>query len=362
MRKLPTLPAWLVALLATAAGCLVTGAGLALLTKERRAEAALRQDQRIRGAQAALEGALHRDEDLLLAARAYWNGSREVTTGEWQAFVADLDLPGRHPGLKALAYLAPVSRDEAPAYLAAQRRAGNPLELHDHFTPWPGDPVPGPPAPDLIVIQDLEPAALNPGGLGLDAGANPVQRRAAERARDTGRPALTGRLTFGDLSQRDPALGLYLPVFRGGGDPGSSAARRQALQGWVSLGLWARPLFLGAFQIAGLEDQDGVEVVDLGPPGEGGGPAAVLFGQGGPLGASWRSVRTEVGGRIWELRFRKAEAPGLQAEVIAWGAGGLAFSLLIGLLAGALVKARREGRTLRRPEPEPEPEAFQDPS
>lgn len=239
MRPLPKLPAWTAAALVALAGCLLTAGGLRFLAGVRQREAAARQGQRIEAARSALEAALRRDEDLLFAGRAFLDGSTAVSAEDWRGFVASLDLPERHPGLKSMAFLVPVPRGGAEAYLAARRRAGQALELHDHFTPWPGDPAPGPPEPDLFVIQYLEPAATNLGGLGLDAGANPVQRRAAEQARDTGRPVLTGRLTFGDLSQRDPAMGYFLPVYRGGADPGSAEARRQSLAGWVSLGLGA---------------------------------------------------------------------------------------------------------------------------
>ncbi|HEU4952220.1 MAG TPA: CHASE domain-containing protein, partial [Holophagaceae bacterium] len=290
MRALPKLPAWTAAALVALAGCLLTGEGLRFLEGVRQREAAARQDQRIEAARSALETALHRDEDLLFAGRAFLNGSTDVSAQDWRGFVASLDLPARHPGLKSMAFLVPVPRGGAETYLAARRRAGQALELHDRFTPWPGDPAPGPPDPDLIVIQYLEPAATNLGGLGLDAGANPVQRQAAEEARDTGRPVLTGRLTFGDLSQRDPAMGYFLPVYRGGVDPGTSEVRRQRLVGWISLGLWARPLFQGVFQAAGCAGQDAIEAVDAGPAGASRGLGAVLYGEGGPLGATWRAV------------------------------------------------------------------------
>ncbi|HET8715066.1 MAG TPA: hypothetical protein VFM16_04525, partial [Holophagaceae bacterium] len=149
MRSLPKLPAWAAAALVALAGCLLTAEGLRFLAGVRQREAAARQGQRIEAARSALEAALHRDEDLLFAGRAFLDGSAQkacavVSAEDWRGFVASLSLPERHPGLKSMALLVPVPRGGAQAYLAARRRAGQALDLHDHYTPWPGDPAPGP--------------------------------------------------------------------------------------------------------------------------------------------------------------------------------------------------------------------------
>lgn len=50
------------------------------------------------------------------------------------------------------------------------------------------------PRPDYFVIEYSEPILVNHEAIGLDVGHEPVRRKGAERARDTGKPAATGQI------------------------------------------------------------------------------------------------------------------------------------------------------------------------
>ena len=72
--------------------------------------------------------------------------------------------------------------------------------------------------------------------IGYDMFAEPVRHEAMAAARDSGLPRLSGRLLLmqdRDAAEPRGAMVLALPVYRFGDRPGSIAARRESMQGWV---------------------------------------------------------------------------------------------------------------------------------
>jgi diguanylate cyclase (GGDEF)-like protein len=70
---------------------------------------------------------------------------------------------------------------------------------------------------------------------GLDALADPQRRAAMERARDSGMPAITGKvkLAVDETGEPFPGFIMYLPVFAPGQAHGTVEQRRANLVGWV---------------------------------------------------------------------------------------------------------------------------------
>src|SRR5690606_41292442 len=84
-------------------------------------------------------------------------------------------------------------------------------------------------------ILYLDPRTMaNADAIGFDMYSEPVRHAAMESARDSGQPRLSGRVALVQDAGRDvSALLLFLPVYRAGDRPGSVAARRESMQGWV---------------------------------------------------------------------------------------------------------------------------------
>ena len=309
----------------------LTWGGLRLLEGTRKAEAKADEDRRAARVLDDLRFSLDRYGDLLFGARSFLESRPSVDAAEWGTYTAALDLPVRHPGVKSLAFIVPVRREEVPAYLAAQAKAGNPFEFHGEYHPRPGDPEAAPPSPDCLLIQFVAPLPANQGGLGLDVGANPMQRPAAEAAKREGLPQLTGALVFGDLGPDQAALGYFLPV-----------QGKSGFQGWVSLGIWVKPLLAHALAAGGGTE---VEVLDLGPGGMAPAPRP-LFQAGAALPAGVAAHRLEVGGRVWEVRL-PASASGLPLEErLLWCAAGLLLSLAMAALVGSQARTRDRAEAL----------------
>ena len=318
-----------------AATALVVGLGLSwgglrLLDNARKAESKAAEDRQVARVLDDLRFSLDRYGDLLYGARSFLESRASEDAAEWERYTTSLDLPGRHPGVKSIAYIVPVRREDIPVYLEAQAKAGNPFSSHGDYLPRPGDPAAAPPAPDCYLIQFVAPLPANAGGLGLDVGANPMQRPAADAARRQDKAQLTGALTFGDLGPDQTALGYFLPVKDASG-----------FKGWVSLGIWVKPLIEHAMAAGGSSD---LEVLDLGAAGSA--APAPLFRSGGALPPDALATRLDVGGRVWEVRLPRSAGGLSSQERLLWCAAGLLLSLAMAALMRSQARVRDHAEAL----------------
>jgi PAS domain S-box-containing protein len=300
----------------------------------------------------SLRNRLGRYEDIVRGAQGFLSPDRAVSESEWRDYVSVLDLTRRHPGLSSLAYIVPVPAPELEAYL--ERR---PQLIGLYHLPH-ADPMPlrNPDQDeDHLLIELCEPAAQSPGALGLDVGASHTRRMAAERARDSGGPALSGLLYFTNGELRQEAVALYLPVYRTPVVPGTPEGRRAALKGWASAGILLRPLM---DDILKQEDQGlTFEVLDTFAAQ---GPQWLYISPGWPVGAAPVRVHDlDLAGRGWQVRyalrpeFSRAEGRHrpewvLLAGLIVSGSLAAGMASLTGTRARALDLANRMTGSLHR--------------
>ncbi|MCP2731647.1 CHASE domain-containing protein [Limnofasciculus baicalensis] len=69
--------------------------------------------------------------------------------------------------------------------------------------------------------------------IGLDLGYEPVRRKGAERARDTGNPAATGQIILVQDRAKTPGFLIYLPIYRLGMPINTIAERQSAFLGFI---------------------------------------------------------------------------------------------------------------------------------
>jgi len=244
----------------------------------------------------SLRNRMGRYEDIVRGCQGFLSVDRVVTETEWRDYVGRMDLAHRHPGLSSLAYIAPVPGRELDAFMEGRPQLKGQYHL-PHADPMPLQ-TPGPDT-DRLIIEFCEPASQSPGALGLDVGASHTQRAAAERARDSGGPALTGLLFFTNGTLRQEAVALFMPVYRAQMPQATPEERRAALRGWVAGGILLRPLMEDILQ---REDQGlTFEVVD---PFAAQGPRWLYVSPGWPAGAAPVVVHhLNIEGREWELRY-----------------------------------------------------------
>ncbi|MDP1831667.1 MAG: CHASE domain-containing protein [Geothrix sp.] len=284
-----------------------------------------------------LHNRLGRYEDIARGAQGIFAGEPlQLSVEQWQAYVARLDLPGRHPGLTSLAFIRRVPAADLESFLKDRpqlrgryhRPRTDPMPLRD-----PGQ------GGDHLIIELCEPGDRSLKALGLDAGTSHTQRVAAERAMDTGLPVLSGLLYFTQPEGRQEAVALFLPVYRGTGTPADPGTRRSALKGWVSAGILLKPLM---DDILHGEDQGiAFELVDAFAAQ---GPQGLYTSPDWPPGGKPDAVRMlDIGGRGWQLRY--AIKPGFydtegRHQSILLLLGGLAISLSLAAMAWSLAGTR----------------------
>ncbi len=144
----------------------------------------------------------------------------------FRRFVQPLQLQRHYPGIQGIGYsvlLPGRTVNEAERGLRAYGAAG----LHVY---------PASPREEYHAIVHLEPLdERNQAALGFDMFSEPVRRQAMQRARDTGAPAVSGRVELVQEIDEHKQAGflIYLPVYSGADPPRDVAERRARLQGFV---------------------------------------------------------------------------------------------------------------------------------
>jgi PAS domain S-box-containing protein len=184
----------------------ILGAGLLLTASiyvagQRNADDRIRQrlDRQVERTDLSMQAHLFIYEGLLRGARGLFQAQGPPSAAQWKDFVGDLDLPGRYPSVKGLAFVEPGSGGR-------------------------------------YLIRYSEPLSQNPRAVGYDIGLDPEQRKAAERATETGDRAITAPIYFHDGGQERPAFALLMAVYKG--NPDTPEARKASLIGWVSAAIY----------------------------------------------------------------------------------------------------------------------------
>ena len=277
-----------------------------------------------------IERRMQRYIDLLYGVEALANHDPRFTRNDFADYVRALDIGRRFPGIQSIQFV---------------RRQAD---------------------PERWVIQFVEPLPGNEAAANLDIRSRPAPRTAAERARDTGEPTMTGRYRLVQEGGTSYGLVVYLPVY-GGAPPRTLAERRSALRGFVSVVLRVNDVFPDILAEPAFETLR-LEVADIG--GYGKTPnenveethfyrspeARTRHGSW----TQWEPTHIRdlaVAGRMWRLKFESDPLPTpwlRPVSLLTLGAGLMVSLLLFGILraiahgrAEAIELARRATRDLR---------------
>jgi PAS domain S-box-containing protein len=289
----------------------------------------------VQHAQTSIQNRLDTYIASLRAGTALFAASEDVTRVEFRTYVDALDFPRRYPGIQGIGFSARVSHEEKDAFVARMRQ-----ENFDTFKIWPDAP-----RPEYHTIIYLEPKdRRNMAAIGYDMFTDPVRRAAMERARDTGLPAASGRVTL--IQEIDPekqaGFLIYVPVYRKGQSVETAAERQAALEGFVYSPFRADDFFEG---ILGPESYRGIDInVYDGQQLT----QENLLHQSAPVGDTHRprftaATTINVAGRPWSIayatrpEFEKASGTHLVAFILP---GGLLISLILFGVTWSLAHAR----------------------
>ncbi|HJW71669.1 MAG TPA: CHASE domain-containing protein, partial [Geothrix sp.] len=291
-------------------------------------------------------------EQVLRSASNYLGRGRLPTRNEWQAYVARLDLFKTFQGIQGIGFVEWIPRSALPDHIQRLRKEGFP-----DYAIVPGGDLPPDPAGCSSIIY-IEPMDLrNQRAFGKDMWAEAVRRRAMTRARDTGLPALSKRVTLFQETKVDLQSGtlMYAPVYREGAALETVEDRRQALRGWVYFPFRMGDLLQGALarelRVAEIKLYDRPEER----------PEHLLYDsefapdasrQGPPMAQSF-----DIGGQTWIMRVHTNAAFLAQVghkqhlEILVGGflAGLLLFAAMVSILGSegrARYLARKRGEEL----------------
>lgn len=317
--------------LIVAAGLIMTGAGGYQIEHGRMARERLRFDGVVDQANDAVAGRLETYMAVLRAGAGLFAASKDVSLTEFRAFANRVELTHRYPGIQGIGYSVRVLPGEEDALVARMHTEGvTDFKLQN-------------PDGGVHVIVFLEPADLrNAVAMGFNMYRFPVRREAMDRARDTGAPALSGKVELVQEIDHDKQAGflLYEPVYKGGAVPATVAERREALRGFVYAPFRAGDLLksvLPSARRAGLD----YAVYDGAPS-----TATLLYRSSGSfLGQNSLAAtrKLDIAGRTWSILYHARDGYEQSSDAgLTWaflGTGTLV-SLLVGFITWRQVSAR----------------------
>jgi PAS domain S-box-containing protein len=170
--------------------------------------------------------------------QSLWGGlglfyaSKSVEPYEWGKFVGALQIEDKLPGINGIGYIDYVQESQLEQYLEETRQDIPAFKNKPRTT-----------FSDKFVIRYIEPFEKNIQAVGLDIGFEENRRAAAEKARDTGQPALTRKIILVQDQEKEPGFLLLLPRYEDNITPTTIKERREKIVGWVYAPFIGKDLF-----------------------------------------------------------------------------------------------------------------------
>jgi PAS domain S-box-containing protein len=171
----------------------------------------------------ALEHRLQSYENALRGAAGFVQGSQAVSRDEWRTYVETMRVREYFPGVRGFGWIQAVQPEDLDAFeREVQADAAPGWQLQQATATGPN-----------YIITFLEPEADNRVALGLNIAFEAKRLEAANRARDTGHAAMTGRITLVQDARRLPGVLLLYPIYFANMPTTTIDERRAALRGWT---------------------------------------------------------------------------------------------------------------------------------
>lgn len=288
-----------------------------------------RFENAVQAANDALAARLDTYVNVLTATRGLIVADPTIRRETLAAYIRGLNVQHRYPGIQGVGMTIRVPLEHVDELAREMRQAG-----WEDFRVWPDHE-----RPELHAIVMLEPQdRRNRAAMGYDMFTEPVRREAMERARDTGRPAASGRVTLvQEIDKRkQPGFLIYTPIYATGYTPETIDERRASLVGFIYAPFRAYDLLQGIF---GTQERPevGFEISDNGE---------VLYASSNQA-RDPRFVdedRIVVAGRTWDIRWisRREGKGGALRLAGATFVSGIIIGTLLFLLLRTQLRAREE--------------------
>lgn len=173
-----------------------------------------------------LKNRLQEYENTLHSGVGFFEASDEVTRTDWYRFVKSINLKRYCPGIQGMGYSMVIPPSKLDMTIDKIRREGytsfdiKPKGQRELYTA-------------IVYLEPLD--RRNKAAIGYDMFSEPVRREAMERARDSGKPTLSGKVTLVQEIDKNIQAGvlMYLPYYAEDTNIDTLENRRKELLGYV---------------------------------------------------------------------------------------------------------------------------------
>jgi diguanylate cyclase (GGDEF)-like protein len=275
-------------------------------------------------------------QQVLYGVQGLFASSDYVDRNEFHIYLAGQELNTHFPGIQGVGYMRFVPQAALARHVAELRREG--------FSAY--DVYPAGERSGYSPIVYLEPfSGTNLKAFGFDPWHDPVRRAALAQARDSGLPAMTGKIRLVQETDAQGQAGflIVLPVYRNGEPRDTLAQRRAAIMGWVYA-----PFRVGDAMAGIGGDQAGALGIELFDGDSLDAAHRMYDSRKGALpdDASRTVQKLRLAGHQWTLQISAAppQRPLLGDKPRLVAVIGIVLSVLLTALAWALAEGRRRAR------------------
>ncbi|PAX51656.1 CHASE domain-containing protein [Brunnivagina elsteri] len=167
--------------------------------------------------------------------------NQQITKQEFQSYIERLKLRETYPGIQGIGFSTRIISEDTQSLVAYMRNQGisnftiHPSTARNEYH-------------SIIYLEPLD--KRNKAAIGYDMFTEPTRRAAMERARDTGLPAASGKVTLVQEIEQHKQAGflIYLPIYSKDSAKKTVAERRNGLIGFVYTPFRADDLLAGIFK------------------------------------------------------------------------------------------------------------------
>jgi PAS domain S-box-containing protein len=188
----------------------------------------------------ALEQRMRDYIQILVGAKALFVASDTVTREDWAQYYSTLKLEENYPGIQGVGYAHFIQPQKLDYHINRIRQEGFP----DYDIRPKGN------RPIYTSIVYLEPFdERNRRAFGFDMFSDSVRRSAMQMARDTRKPALSGKVRLVQETGVDEQAGflIYLPIYQDNAEPESIKERQRLIKGFIYSPFRAKDLMLATW-------------------------------------------------------------------------------------------------------------------
>ncbi|MGC8603421.1 MAG: PAS domain S-box protein, partial [Desulfomonilaceae bacterium] len=179
-------------------------------------------------------------ETLLRGAAGLFVATGAVTRREWRDYVNTLDIEKHYPGVQGVGFVKVLAPSEIEKHIQEIRAEGfsnyaiRPMGDREVYT-------------SIIYIEPFD--HRNQRAFGYDMFTEPTRRTAMEKARDTGKPQITGKVKLVQEIDKDVQTGfvMYMPLYKNGDVISTSRDNKAKLFGYIGCPFRMRNFVDGVF-------------------------------------------------------------------------------------------------------------------